>query len=107
MTKGQRIRHLRESKDISLTDCAITLGLSKQTLYKYEQDIITNIPSDVIERMAVLFEVSPAYIMGWEKDRDSRLKEYLKAFSGMTPEQVDSVFQFIDFIKHKEDKDEK
>ena len=48
MTKGQRIRTKRESLNMSATDLAKRVDISKQTLYKYENDIITNIPSDVI-----------------------------------------------------------
>lgn len=66
MERGLRLKHLREMKLLSQTDASRYLGVSKQTLYKYENDIITNIPSDVIERMAALYETTPAYIMGWE-----------------------------------------
>lgn len=65
MTIGQRIRNLREKKHISQTDLANKINVTKQNLYKYENGIITNIPSDKIEQIAKIFNVSPAYIMGW------------------------------------------
>ena len=37
-------------------------------LQKYENNIITNIPSDKIESAARICNVSPAYIMGWGND---------------------------------------
>ena len=70
MTKGQRIKSLRESLQISQTDLAKQINVSKQTLYKYEQDIISNIPSDVIERLSEHLKCSPEYIMGWEHSSD-------------------------------------
>ena len=50
---------------MSQVDFADKINVSKQTLYKYENNIITNIPSDKIEAAARLGNVSPAYLMGW------------------------------------------
>lgn len=66
MSKGTEIKRLRESYGYSQTEFAKMLHVSKQLLYKYENGIVTNIPSDKIELIAKLFHVSPAYIMGWE-----------------------------------------
>ena len=70
MTKAERIRILREDRGISQVELAERIGVSKQNMYKYENDIITNIPSDKIESMAKVLNVSPGYIMGWEDDKD-------------------------------------
>jgi repressor LexA len=73
MTIGERIKALRESYKMTQTDLAERIGTTKQNVYKYENGIITNIPSDKIEQIAKLFDVSPAYIMGWtEKKRSHR-----------------------------------
>lgn len=66
MDRGKLLKELRESKQLSQTEAARHLGVSKQTLYKYENNIITNIPSDIIERIATLYETTPAALMGWE-----------------------------------------
>lgn len=66
MSKGERIKELRESIGKNQTDFADMIGVSKQTLYKYENDIITNIPSDKIEEIANVTYVDPGYVMGWE-----------------------------------------
>lgn len=66
MTIGERIKSIRDRLHISQVDFADKLNISKQTLYKYENNIITNIPSDKIEAIAIIGNVSPAYIMGWE-----------------------------------------
>ena len=68
-TKGSRIKEAREKIGMSQTDMADRIGVSKQTLYKYENDIIKNIPSDKIEEISALTGVSPAYIMGWETNQ--------------------------------------
>ncbi len=66
MTKGEKIKEIRISLGMSQTNFADKIGVSKQTLYKYENDIITNIPSDKIENIAKLGNILPSYLMGWE-----------------------------------------
>lgn len=67
MTVGERIKKIRSNLGMSQVDFADKINVSKQTLYKYENNIITNIPSDKIEAAAHLGNVSPAYLMGWEQ----------------------------------------
>lgn len=71
MTKGERIRSLRESRGLSQVSLADKINVSKQTLYKYENDIITNIPSDKIEELADALGTVPEVIMGWTRRSDS------------------------------------
>lgn len=66
MTVGERIKEIRLRLKMSQVAFADKINVSKQTLYKYENNIITNIPSDKIEAVASIGHVSPAYIMGWE-----------------------------------------
>ena len=68
-----RIKQAREKSGITQVDLAVKIGVSKQTLYKYENGVITNIPSDKIEQIAELTGVSPAYLMGWVEDTPSDL----------------------------------
>ena len=70
MTIGERIKLRREKAGISQTDFAKMIKVTKQTLYKYEQGIITNIPSNKIEEIANVLGVSPSYIMGWEDTKE-------------------------------------
>lgn len=67
---GNRIKKARTSVNISQTDLANRIGVSKQTLYKYENEIVTNVPSDKIEALSAALGVSPAYLMGWEEVED-------------------------------------
>lgn len=71
MAKGERIKSLREKRGYSQTELAELTHISKQTLYKYENNIITNIPSDVLERIASVLECTPSYLMGWEDITDA------------------------------------
>lgn len=70
MTVGERIKLVRENRNLSQTDLANACKVSKQTLYKYENNIITNIPSDKIEAIANYLSISPAYLMGWDNSNN-------------------------------------
>ncbi len=63
---GERIRQCRLSCRMTQDEVAGYLGVAKQTVFKYENGIITNIPLEAIERMALLFRVPPAYLAGWK-----------------------------------------
>mgnify|MGYP002773774640 CR=1 FL=1 len=65
MTIGERIKEVRTKLGMTQVAFADKIGVSKQTLYKYENNIITNIPSDKIEAVASISGVSPSYLMGW------------------------------------------
>ena len=52
MTVGDRIKRYRELRGFSNQTEFAACGISKQSLYKYENNIITNIPSDKIEIIA-------------------------------------------------------
>lgn len=66
MSKGTRIREYRERALLSQVELAEKIGVSKQTMYKYENDVITNIPSDKIEAIAKATGAKPEMIMGWD-----------------------------------------
>ena len=62
---GYRLRQLRESKNLSQTQVAKRLGLSKTTISGYENNIKT--PSlNVLTKLAVFYGVSADYILGLE-----------------------------------------
>ena len=93
-TAGERIRHLREELGISQKDLAEAIGTQSQNLYKYEQNIIENIPSDKVEALADALRVSPSYIMGWDLNSapaNSGIPERLHSLResrGLTLDQV-------------------
>lgn len=68
MKVGEMLKELRTNKNLSLDDVSKQLGIARQTLYKYETGIITNIPLTRIEELAKIYRVKPGYIMGWKDD---------------------------------------
>ena len=68
MTIGEKIRFLRVKKNLSQEDLAKVLNTTKQAIYKYENGIVTNIPTDKIEILSTILGTTPSYLMGWEDE---------------------------------------
>lgn len=66
MTVGQRIRALRQSKGMTQEELATKVNTIKQTIYKYESGVITNIPFERLQNIADALGTTPSYLMGWE-----------------------------------------
>ena len=64
---GDNIRILRAHRGISQTDLAAAIGESKQTIYKYENGIISNIPLPKIEAIARVLNCTPESLVGWNE----------------------------------------
>lgn len=68
MTIGEKIRFLRVKQNLSQEDLAKVLNTTKQAIYKYENGIVTNIPTDKIEILSSILGTTPSYLMGWEDE---------------------------------------
>lgn len=65
MSTGENIRWNREALHLSLEDVASQVGISRQTLSRYETGKITNIPQENIEALAKVLQTTPSTLMGW------------------------------------------
>lgn len=75
--KGSRLKEIRKAKRMTLEELADAIGTSKQTIHRYENGIISNIPHEKIEGLAEALGCSPAELMGWDED--------LSAHTGLRP----------------------
>ena len=71
MSVGQRIKAARERKDLTLDEVARRCETTKQTIFKYENEIVTNIPYDKIVLLSKALDVTPSYLFGWEVKQNS------------------------------------
>lgn len=102
MTIGQRIKDKRIECGLSQEELAKSVSTTKQTIYKYEMGIVTNIPSDRIEAMAGVMNVSPAYLMGWEEptpaapELASDVRDLVTAYDKLNPTGRRKAREFVD-----------
>jgi transcriptional regulator with XRE-family HTH domain len=83
MTIGHRIKIARERKDMTLDEVAKLCNTTKQTIFKYENEIVTNIPYDKIVLLSNALDVSPSYLFGW----DEKEKPTTQADDGLSEEK--------------------
>ena len=77
MDLKKNIKKYRLAKKMTLDELAEKIGIKKSTLQRYESGVITNIPSDKIEKMAEVFGIKPSVLMGWELEGESLLQPTL------------------------------
>ncbi|MBE6645182.1 MAG: helix-turn-helix domain-containing protein [Ruminococcaceae bacterium] len=64
---ANKLKELRHKAGLTLEELAEKLGTSKQTIHRYENGVIANIPHEKIKRLAEALGASPSELMGWEK----------------------------------------
>ena len=111
MTIGERIRSLRYAREYPQSFLADSVGIKKQTLYKYENGIITNIPIDNLIAIANALGVSPAYLIGCDEESQAekwihvfydRLDTILSNIDGAMPEDLDfDIYKLLDIAERK------
>ncbi len=73
MTIGERIRSRRKELGLTVDELAEKLGKNRATIYRYESNEIEKLPTTVLEPLAAVLNVTPAYLMGW-KTADERIE---------------------------------
>lgn len=68
---NERIKNRRKELGLSVDKIAEMLNISRASYYRYEGNEIYNMPLISIAPLAKILNVSPAWIMGWESDKDS------------------------------------
>ena len=71
MSVGLRIKLAREQRNMTLEEVAKRCETTKQTIYKYENEIVTNIPYDKIVLLSKALDVTPSYLFGWDEKESS------------------------------------
>lgn len=96
---GKRIYDLRKKNGMTLESLGNAVGTGKQTIKKYEDGTITNIPSDKIEKLAKALHTTPAYLMGWESE-----EEIEKEVNKLTDSQARFMAYYLGLSKDKQEK---
>jgi transcriptional regulator with XRE-family HTH domain len=119
MTIGDRIKELREEAKITQEELAKHINSTKQTIHKYENNIVSNIPSDKIEKIADILDTTPAYLMGWTNNKRKTINQkydftevpLFKALSkleigenDLSPDEVNNIVKFVEFIQNSKNK---
>ena len=66
---ANKLKEMRKEKGLTLEMLAEKLGTSRQTIHRYENGKISNIPPEKVMLLAQALQTTPASLMGWEKER--------------------------------------
>ena len=105
-TIGSRIKERRLSQGMTQEELGNIVGVNKVTIHKYENGIITNIPSDRLELLAMALKVTPAYLMGWEEVDETATNQspiiLAREMKGLSEGQIDLIRAMIEQFKKTE-----
>ena len=92
----QRIRFLRQSRELNQVQLAEKLGVTKQSVSNWENDNI--VPSvDMIEKIADFFNVSTDYLLG--RDHKEWENGTTLDVTGLTQRQIEHIRQVVDDLR--------
>ena len=100
MTFGERLRYLREEKELRQQDVADILNISPRMIGYYESD--QHFPSDaqMIINIAKFFNVSLDFLFGISNIKNSAfLREYEILFSELSEENKASALKYMKYLK--------
>ena len=80
MTTGERIRQLRIEHQMTQEELGARVGVQKAAIYKYENGLVVNLKRSILEKLAIVLDTTPTYLMGME---DSEQKANMQ----LTPQQ--------------------
>lgn len=71
MSLKKNIKKYRLECKMTLDEVSEKIGVKKSTLQRYESGVISNVPSDKIEKMAEIFGIKPSTLMGWDSPNEN------------------------------------
>ncbi|MBQ8321568.1 MAG: helix-turn-helix domain-containing protein [Clostridia bacterium] len=82
---SSKLKEIRRQKKMTLEDLARRLGTSRQTIHRYENGTITNIPPEKIVLLAEALGTTPSELMGWDNTLYERFNNIMPVASKMVP----------------------
>lgn len=69
----QNIRKIRKERGLSQTELAKLVGYADKTMISHIENGLIDLSRTKVEEFAAALNVSPAYLMGWEKEDSDKL----------------------------------
>ena len=93
---GTKIKYLRNISGMSQEELGRRVGVQRAAINKYEKGSVTNIPIATIEKIAKVFDVSPAFIVGWDESSTNPLSAEVKVLQGVKRFYGNEVVELIE-----------
>lgn len=101
--QSDRIKYQMQRNSLTFLEIEQRTGIKKSSMQRYVSGETGKIPLSAIEKLATLFGVSGAYLMGWDEEKDSPSepqltegeKMLLDLFNRVPKDQQQLVLQMI------------
>lgn len=94
------IKNRRSELGLTLDEVASRAGVSRATVLRWETGAISNPGRDKIADLAAALQVTPEYLLGWTDERGLQMwTDLASATADLTPEEINSVLNYIAFLK--------
>ena len=103
---GSRIKEIRIKRGMSPEELAEKIGVSRSTMFRYENGGIEKVPGETLTGIAKALKTSPAVLMGWKGDVDdepSTVAAHLDT-DDLTEDELDDVANYIELVKKRRNK---
>jgi transcriptional regulator with XRE-family HTH domain len=112
MALGDRMRSLRESKELTQKQLADKLGIPNQNVSNYERGF-RQPDYDTLQKIANFFEVSIDYLITgneyrvssdemWKELLDPKTELFFKDLKSAPEEKIEELIRFWEFIKERD-----
>ena len=105
---GKRLKELRESRGLSLSELAVKSGVAKSYISNMERDKMTNPSLEILTKIASVLEITPQLLISQDKDVDKGQAELerLAQAEGINQDQLKEYKELIEFITWRSSKKE-
>ncbi len=100
MTVSDRIREQMERLSLSYGELSQLTGLSKSAIHRYATGQTDKVPTEALEKLARALHVTPAFLTGWEEERNATLAAHLDG-ADFTQEEWQEIEDFVRFVRSK------
>lgn len=110
MTTGERIRERRKAIGLSADSLADGIGVSRSTVFRYENGAIEKIPIGNLVPIARVLRTTVGALMGWEedalttKDDDECKNEAMCCFDSLSEARKIEALNYLRYLAASEEK---
>lgn len=110
MTTGERIRDRRKELGITADTLAEAIGVSRSTMFRYENGFIEKMPINNLVPIARALHTTVGYLMGWDEEKDApapedggeREREAMNYFEGLSEERKLEALNYLRYLASSE-----
>ncbi len=112
MTTGERIRARRKELDMTADSLAEAIGVSRSTMFRYENGFIEKMPMNNLVPIARALRTTVGYLMGWDEDKDAPTSgaedgcesEAMHCFESLSESRKIEALNYLRYLSMSEDK---